>query len=179
MLVVLRFSSDVSQLGLEAVVLWILYSIAIGAYLFISSQQTHINVQGSFPVRPIDARPEEILHSFGTEVGVTGDDIISKSTLIMIVTDLVRYAFLYEAINTQDSWLAMCIAQGGFIASLCLWREVVANFPVVQQKKARVGLINRQINYVKRLDRLYPSLQDLIRHQRSLLAGSDSHQMEK
>lgn len=135
MLVVLRFSSDVSQLGLEAVVLWILYSIAIGAYLFISSHQTHINVQRPFPVRPIDARPEEILYSFGTEVGVTGDDIISKSTLIMIVTDLVRYALLYEAINTQDPWLAMCIAQGGFIASLCLWREVVAHFPVVQQKK--------------------------------------------
>ena len=125
----------------KAVVLWILYSIAIEAYLFISSQRTHIDVQGSFPVRPVDARPGEILHSFGTEVVVvTGDDIVSKSTLIMIITELVRYALLYEAINTRDSWLAMGIAQGGFIASLYLWREMVANFPVVQQVNARFGL---------------------------------------
>lgn len=164
----------------KVVVLWILYSIAIEAYLFISSQRTHIDVQGSFPVRPIDARPGEILHRFGTEVVVvTGDDIVSKSTLIMIITELVRYALLYESINTRDSWLAMGIAQGGFIASLCLWREVAANFPVVQQVNARFGLINRQNTYAKRTDRLYPSLKDLIRYQRSLLTGSDSHQMEK
>ena len=80
---------------------------------------------------------------------VTGDDVVSKSTLIMIIADLVRYALLYEAINTRDSWLAMGIAQGGFIANLCLWREVVANFPVVQQVNARFGLLNRQSTYAK------------------------------
>ena len=119
-------------------------------------------MQGRFPVRPIDARAGEILHSFGTEVvGVTGDDIVSKSTLNMIITDLVRYAQVYEAINTQDSWLAMGIAQGGFIASLCLWREVVANFPVVQQVNARFGLVNRQSTYTLSITKGSYSLPDI------------------
>ncbi len=92
---------------------------------------------------------------------------------LLALIDIERYLLVFEAIKTQDYWLAVDIAQSAFVASLCLLGRASGILGFEIQVIARINLLNRQSLSVDDANRLWPPLNELLRYQSSMVNGTD------
>lgn len=140
----------------------------------VSPHQNAKGFQGPFPMRPADASQCEIQRSFGFDFVAMSSSVITMDWVIHnVLIDVIRYLMLFEAVDNQNSWLAMGLAVFTFTTSLCYTIPPLARPWVIREAWARRSLIIREHIFTEKADHYQPSINELVSYQISSLTIYD------